>query len=111
MDMDGLLALRREIDDADTQMRALFLRRMALAADAARLKAEAGQPLRDVPREQALLAQNLAFVQREVQDDALRDLYGEFLTHLLGLSRRHQLDVLAAEGGPTAGGGPDAEGA
>lgn len=83
--MDELAQLRAEIDTIDGEMAALFERRMTAASDVAAFKRERGLPVLDADREEAVIAKNLPRV-----GEALRPYYGDFLRHLMGLSRQYQ---------------------
>lgn len=83
--MDQLQRLRAEIDGIDKEMAALFERRMQAASGVAAHKREHGLPVLDAGREDAVLQKNLPAVP-----EALRPYYGDFLRHLMGLSRRYQ---------------------
>ena len=82
---DALDEARREIDEVDRQMAALFARRMAAAAHIATYKAQRGLPVRDPSREEALLARNAALV-----DETIRPHYLHFMEAMLEESRSYQ---------------------
>ena len=69
-----LTNLRREMDETDRALLALFARRMALSGAIARVKQEAHLPVLDPRREEEKLRQAADSVPPELAEDA-RDLY------------------------------------
>lgn len=90
--MSKLDELRKEIDEIDGQMAALFGRRMSVAAGVAEYKREHGLPVLDAGREDAVLQKNLA----RLDAPALKEYYEDYLRHLMGLSRQYQAAILGA---------------
>ena len=73
--MDLLQQARAEIDAVDTEMAALFERRMQAVADVVRYKAETGKPVFDAAREADVITRNTA----RLQNEELRPYYKAFL--------------------------------
>lgn len=88
----SLLAARREIEDVDREMAALFERRMALSETVAEAKTALGKAVFDPEREAALLERNRAFLRYP----AFLPYYETFLKTEFALSKRYQRQVLGA---------------
>lgn len=88
--MNQLEQARREINQIDEQMAALFERRMQAAEQVAAYKKQQGLPIFDKEREQAVLEKNLA----RLQNQAYRPYYQAFLQHLMELSKEYQSKLL-----------------
>ncbi len=80
-----LVALRNEIDEIDRQLSALFVRRMALSAQIAAVKAAEGLPVFQPAREESVLAAVCANAPEALRGD-LRELYRT----IFALSRKRQ---------------------
>ena len=87
-----LTNLRREMDETDRALLALFARRMALSGAIARVKQEAHLPVLDPRREEEKLRQAADSVPPELAEDA-RDLY----RLLMAQSRAYQEKLLYGE--------------
>ena len=81
--------IRKEIDALDEQMKALFLKRMELAAQVAAVKAETGDPICVPEREQEILSRRCQDV-----DPRFVSAYRDFLQNLMKLSREYQASLL-----------------
>ncbi len=84
--MDELEKARKEINEADREIAALFVKRMRAAKDVAAYKKARGLPILDKIREDSLIARNSALVE----DDEIRDYYVNFLSYAMQLSRSYQ---------------------
>ncbi len=87
-----LTDLRREMDETDRALLALFARRMALAEAIARVKQESHLPVLDPRREEEKLRQAANSVPPELAENA-RDLY----RLLMAQSRAYQEKILSGE--------------
>ncbi len=85
---------RREIDEIDRELVALYTRRMKAAADVAAYKKAHGLPVLDAARERALLSKVASLAGPEYADTAAA-LY----TSILSLSRAHQSRLLNTDAG------------
>ena len=77
---------RRIIDEVDTQMAELFVKRMRAAELVYEHKKELGLPILDAKREAAVIEKNAALVE----DEVLRGYYIDYLKHLMAVSRAYQ---------------------
>ncbi len=82
---------RREINEIDDAMAALFARRMAAAERIAAVKAATGAPVRDVAREAAVIARHT----EALDDPSLAEDYATFQQGLMAVSRARQQRILA----------------
>lgn len=87
-----LTDLRREMDETDRALLALFARRMALSGAIARVKQEAHLPVLDPRREEEKLRRAAELVPPEFSENA-RDLY----RLLMAQSRAYQEKILSGE--------------
>lgn len=87
--MDKLTEAREIIDEVDSRMAELFIRRMQAAGVVAAHKAENGLPVEDKAREAEMLARLSARVP-----DEYRPYYESFLTALIGESKKYQTLLL-----------------
>ncbi|MDB7861372.1 bifunctional chorismate mutase/prephenate dehydratase [Intestinimonas butyriciproducens] len=92
--MSELDTLRSEIDEIDTQLTALFLRRMDVTARVGAYKQENGLPVLDEAREQEVLARKSA----AVSDPARRADVTALYETIMGLSRRQQRNLVNEAG-------------
>lgn len=88
--MDTLQQAREIINQVDTQMSALFERRMQAAKMVAAYKQEHGMPILDTAREDAVIAAGA----NRVQDDELRGYYVDFMRDTMAISRRYQQKLI-----------------
>ena len=77
---------RRIINEVDSQMAELFIKRMRAAEMVYEHKKEYGVPILDQKREDAVIEKNSALVE----DEALRGYYIDYLKHTMSLSRAYQ---------------------
>lgn len=77
---------RRIINEVDSQMAELFVKRMRAAEMVYEHKKEYGLPILDKAREDAVIESNSALVE----DEVLRGYYIDYLKHLMSLSRAYQ---------------------
>ena len=84
--MRELQELRGELDGLDRELTALLERRLALAREIARAKAQRGLPVRDAAREAQVLSSRRAWLK----DPALGDACDRFFEGLMALSRQVQ---------------------
>ena len=91
--MDELQQARQKIDAIDAQMAALFEQRMEAVAQVALYKAQTGKPVFDAAREQVVLDNNTARLQKE----ELRPYYREFLQQAMEVSKAYQRAMLGRD--------------
>ena len=83
---ESLEQARKTINEIDTQMAELFVRRMRAAETIFAYKKEHGLPIRDEKRETELIERNAALIS----DDVIRGYYVDSLKHTMSLSRAYQ---------------------
>ena len=88
--MDALEQARAEIDAVDTQLAALFERRMAAVLQVAEYKRAHGLPIYDAAREAAVLEKAAA----RIQDPALRPYYKDHVQNLMDVAKQYEAVVL-----------------
>ena len=88
--MDLLQEARKIINDVDTQMAELFVRRMQAAQMVAAYKKAHGMPILDAAREEAVIRNGSA----RVEDELLRAYYTDFMRNTMAVSRRYQHRLL-----------------
>ena len=77
---------RKIINEVDSQMAELFVKRMKAAELVCEHKMEFGLPILDQKREDELIESNSALVE----DEVLKGYYIDYLKHLMSLSRAYQ---------------------
>ena len=77
---------RKIINDADSQMAELFVKRMRAAEMVYDYKKEMGLPILDQAREAAVIVNNT----KRIEDENLKEYYIEFLKNVMSLSRAYQ---------------------
>lgn len=77
---------RKIINEVDSQMAELFVRRMKAAEMVYEYKKEFGLPILDPKREEAVIAKNSALIE----DEVIKGYYIDYLKHLMSLSRAYQ---------------------
>ena len=92
--MKDLAQCRKEIDEIDRQMTALFEERMQIAADVAEYKRVSGKKVFDKQREDEKLATVEAMASNEYFGRGLRELFSQ----IMSLSRKYQYTMLADKG-------------
>ena len=88
--MDALKQARAEIDAVDTQLAALFERRMAAVLQVAEYKRAHGLPIYDAARETAVLEKAAA----RIQSPALRPYYKDHVQNLMDVAKQYEAVVL-----------------
>ena len=88
--MDLLQEARQIINEVDTQMAALFVKRMQAAQMVAQYKSEHGLPILDAAREEEVIRNGSA----RVEDETLREYYADFMRDTMAISRRYQHRLL-----------------
>ena len=88
--MDALEQARAEIDAVDTQLAALFERRMAAVLQVAEYKRAHGLPIYDAARETAVLEKAAA----RIQSPALRPYYKDHVQNLMDVAKQYEAVVL-----------------
>ncbi len=86
MDDDRLIAARKIIGEADRDMARLFVKRMDAVRTVAAYKRDHGLPVLDEARERAVIERGLSYIE----DGELRDLYAQFLRHVMDISKAYQ---------------------
>lgn len=92
--MRDLLELRDEIDSIDTEIVALFERRMGISQEVAEYKISVGKPVFDKEREQSKL-KNLS---EKVHTDFLKMGVQELFEQIMSISRKRQYQLLTEHG-------------
>ena len=77
---------RKIINEVDSQMAELFVKRMRAVETVCEYKMECGLPILDQNREDAVIEKNSALVE----DDVLKEYYIDYLRHLMSVSRSYQ---------------------
>ena len=77
---------RKIINEVDTQMAQLFVKRMRAAEMVFEYKKEFGLPILDQKREDEVIRKNSALID----DEVLKGYYIDYLKHLMSLSRAYQ---------------------
>ncbi|MFR5868949.1 MAG: chorismate mutase [Christensenellales bacterium] len=88
--MNQLEQARKEINEVDAQMAALFERRMKAAEQVAAYKKQNGLPILDESREKAVIEKNL----QRIEQDVFKPYYQSFLEHLMALSKEYQATLM-----------------
>ena len=88
--MDALEQARAEIDAVDTQLAALFERRMAAVLQVAEYKRAHGLPIYDAAREAAVLENAAA----RIQSPTLRPYYKDHVQNLMDVAKQYEAVVL-----------------
>ena len=90
----GLDSLRCEIDEIDSKMRELFVKRMHTAEAIAEYKLNNSLPILDEKRERAMIEKNAV----ELSDAELKEYYERFLIYTMSLSKDYQKRLIADNG-------------
>lgn len=83
---DKLHEARKIIDEVDSQMAELFVKRMRAAEIIFEYKKECGLPIQDIVRENEIITRNSSYIN----DDVLRSYYIDFFKNVMSLSRQYQ---------------------
>ncbi|MEE3492450.1 bifunctional chorismate mutase/prephenate dehydratase [Ruminococcus sp.] len=89
--MDKLQEARTQINEIDSEMAALFERRMQAARVIAEYKKERGLQIYDAKREQAVIEKNAA----NIKDPDIRSYYVRFLQDEMAVSKRYQEHIIS----------------
>lgn len=84
--MDQLEQARKIINEVDSEMARLFVRRMEAAAMVADYKKRHGLPILDATREEEVIRRGSG----RVEDDTLREYYVNFIKNNMAISRAYQ---------------------
>lgn len=82
-------AARKIINEVDSQMAELFVKRMRAAEMVLEYKMEYDLPILDSKREDAVIARNAALIE----DNAIQGYYIDFLKNLMALSKAYQYQM------------------
>ena len=88
--MDLLQEARSIINDVDSQMAELFVRRMRAAEMVAAYKKANGMPILDAQREEMVIRSGCA----RIEDEVLREYYISFMRDTMAISRQYQQRLL-----------------
>ena len=77
---------RKIINEIDSQMAELFVKRMRAAKMVLEHKQQFGLPILDEKREAEVIEKNLALIE----DDILKEYYTRYLKNLMSISRDYQ---------------------
>jgi chorismate mutase/prephenate dehydratase len=77
---------RKNINEVDSQMTELFVKRMRAAEMVYEHKKEFGLPIYDEKRESEVIEKNLILIK----DEVLKEYYVDYLKHLMSVSRAYQ---------------------
>ena len=88
--MEDLEEARREIEDIDRQMAALFTRRMRRAESIADYKYRNDIPILDTGREKALIEKN----EGHIKNEDLKGHYRKFFKGMLNISKEYQKELI-----------------
>lgn len=80
---------RKIINEVDSQMVELFVKRMRAAELVCEHKMEFGLPILDEKREEAVIERNSALIE----DEILKGYYIDYLKHLMSISRAYQYRI------------------
>ncbi len=83
---DKLEEARKIINEVDSQMAQLFVKRMKACEMVYEYKKEFGMPILDQKREDSVIEKNTA----QIEDDGLKGYYIDYLKHLMSISRAYQ---------------------
>ena len=83
---DKLEEVRKIINEIDSQMAELFIKRMRAAEKVYEYKKEYGLPILDQKREDLVIKKNSAFIE----DEVLKGYYIDYLKNMMSISRAYQ---------------------
>ncbi|MDD3122988.1 MAG: chorismate mutase [Candidatus Izemoplasmatales bacterium] len=84
--MKDLNSYRQEIDLIDDQIRQLFLTRMEIVGEVAKIKMNEELTVYDHKREEEIISSNLS----KITDDLFKDYYKEVLEQIMKVSKDYQ---------------------
>ncbi len=82
---------RRQINEIDREMAALFVKRMKAAEAVAEYKMERGLAIYDAAREEEVIRRNSSFID----DECVREYYINFLRNNMAVSREYQSRIMS----------------
>ena len=85
----ALKEVRKTIDEIDTQMKPLFLKRMECGKHVAEVKAQTGGDVFVLEREHEIIGNRAGDVKPEIQEE-----YKTFLRHLMSICRKYEYELL-----------------
>lgn len=88
--MMELIDIRKEIDVIDKDLKALFVKRMALSKEVAAVKAKSGAPVYNAEREAEIIETLSSDVDADFKDD-----YVAWIRQLLSASRNYQTKLIS----------------
>lgn len=88
--MMELIDIRKEIDVIDKDLKALFVKRMALSKEVAAVKAKSGTPVYNAEREAEIIENLSSDVDTDFKDD-----YVDWIKQLLSASRNYQTKLIS----------------
>ncbi len=92
--MKDLLAIRDQIDQVDSEITALYLKRMQLTSEVAEYKIQTGKKVFDKERERSKLEKLTSLVPGSFLKNGIRELF----EHLMSISRKRQYQLLTEHG-------------
>ena len=92
--MKDLLLIRDEIDKVDSEITALYLKRMQLTSEVAEYKIQTGKKVFDKERERDKLQRLSALVPGSFLKHGIRELF----EHIMSISRKRQYQLLTEHG-------------
>ena len=85
-----LIDIRKEIDVIDKDLKALFVKRMALSKEVAAVKTKSGAPVYNAEREAEIIETLSSDVDADFKDD-----YVAWIRQLLSASRNYQSKLIS----------------
>lgn len=92
--MKDLLQIRDEIDQVDSEITALYVKRMQLTSEVAEYKIQTGKKVFDKERERAKLEKLSSLVSGSFLKHGIRELF----EHIMSISRKRQYQLLNEHG-------------
>ena len=92
--MKDLLEIRKDIDEVDAKLVALYAKRMELAEQVAEYKISAGKQVFDKKREEEKLAKVTGLVEEPFLQEGVKELFEQ----IMSISRKRQYQLLAEHG-------------
>ncbi|MDE6013641.1 MAG: chorismate mutase [Anaeroplasmataceae bacterium] len=88
--MNKLEEARVKIDEIDSGLRDLFVKRMQVVIDVAKYKKENGLPILNEERELEVIKKNLG----SLKEEQLKPYYEEFLIECMRISKEYQKELI-----------------
>ena len=92
--MKDLLRIREEIDQVDSEITQLYLKRMQLTSEVAEYKIQTGKKVFDKEREREKLKKLSSLVSGSFLKHGIRELF----EHIMSISRKRQYQLLTEHG-------------